>query len=237
MLALINRASFRPQIWLLVIVGVAFTAAPGRAGFLPITNAGFENPPLVEGTFTLTVPGWTIGSGVGAPSVGVFDPSAIHYVLGAVPEGENVLFINNVRDVSQTLSAVLTADTHYELRVQIGNRRDLSFAGYAIELFAGTNLLAADINTVSVPNDSFRLATVTYDATSADPFLGQSLTIRLRTVTAGQTNFDDVKLSAESLSTPNPVPAPGGLLLGVMGAAALGLARLRPLLGSDRAKG
>jgi hypothetical protein len=208
-------------------------AAP--AAFIPIANAGFENPALANNAFTTTVaPGWTQGAGVGA--TGVHNPPAIHY-LGEAPEGSNVAYTNFTRAIFQTLSATLQAGSTYTLTVLVGDRLDVGFAGYAVELLAGSTVVASDTNGFVPANGAFQLSTVTYTAGAGDPFAGQVLGIRLRaTAAAGnpQAAFDDVKLFEEPGEVV-PVPAPPAAVLFGLGFAGLGLNRLRRRAGTAAA--
>lgn len=120
---------------LTLVAGLAATAAV-RAVPVAITNAGFEDQTIANGTFQVLVPsGWT-----------VFDPSSIinqttnavglirpntgpgaEYFPGGTTEGSNaaLVFLDGNVDapagLQQTLAAVLEANTRYTLSVDIGN--------------------------------------------------------------------------------------------------------------------
>ncbi|NJR43725.1 MAG: PEP-CTERM sorting domain-containing protein [Akkermansiaceae bacterium] len=97
--------------------------------------------------------------------------------------------------------------------VDVGDRRDLVFPTYFIELFAGSTLLVQD-NSSLTPNDGFLTSTLTYLSPASHPELGQPLQIRLRSTGSGiqQVNFDNVRLDA--------VPEPSSLAMLAVGAMA-----------------
>jgi hypothetical protein len=212
--------SNRSRLIVPAILGLTSALAGGaRADFLPIVNAGFEEPLLSDGSFTFTIPGWT-----GSERSGVFNPGAGQYP-GGVPEGQNVAFTEDDDDfVSQVLSSTLAADTTYTLMMFVGNRLDFGFPGYLIELRAGGVLLAQDANTLAPADGQFLLSTISFTSTAASPGLGQALEVRF--LSGSQANFDDVRLDATA--TVRAVPEPGSLaLLGGGSLALLGHARRR----------
>lgn len=200
------------RLWLAAIFAIVAWPASASAGFLAINNAGFE---------TATPLSWTT---VG--TAGVFNPGIAMYPGGLTPEGSNAGFVNNTASLTQALSATLQANTLYQLNVFVGWRLDnATFNGYAVELFAGATLLASNTNSFTPTQGTFQLATVTYTSAGSGPLLGQTLSIRLRGTGGGiQTNFDDVKLSAESTSA---VPAPPAAVLALLGVGCLAAFRRR----------
>lgn len=188
-------------------------AANGGPVSIAIDNAGFEEFGLADGRFTRTyfsnnpnlivtpdpIPGWTLPP---APrteansNAGTFNPTTGRYPAGA-PEGQNVAYVASASaTVSQVLSAVLEGNTTYTLQVEVGDRADLGFPGYSVQLLAGGNLLAEGDNIDLSPADgTFATLVITFTAAGNDPNLGQSLEIRLNS-NGQQTNFDDVRLTA-----------------------------------------
>jgi hypothetical protein len=217
-----------------------FACLSASAGAVSVTigNAGFEEPVRSDGAYTVGNVGvWGhIGN---ADTVGVWNPDAtgaIFYGYGGVaPEGQNVGYAqgsnNNTPNpyypggFAQVLAETLTANTQYELTVQVGNNYYYSGGMYSIELLAGGSLadnggqitagtvLAAITGAADdITEDTFELKTLTFDSTGVDAgLLGQNLQIRLCITEGGEVDFDDVILT--------PEPATLGLLS--MGALAL----------------
>jgi hypothetical protein len=196
------------------LVASVASVAPVQAVPISIGDAGFESPAYAEGAFgvvdawTTSTPGITNGVHFGA-----YNPGTADYPGGAAPEGQGVGWIYNdwglaegEMNMQQTLSAVLTAGTHYTLTVDVGN--PLTYPGdnyYEVELLAGSTLLALDESTLTIPKGTFRTSTVTYDATASDPALGQPLTISLvnyPTPDAVEIDFDNVRLDATAVPEP-----------------------------------
>lgn len=215
-----------------VVLLVGSGYSPARGGFIPVVNAGFENPVVGEGLSSSgAVPGWVrLGT-----SFTIINPTAVMF-SGQAPEGENIAELAGASSLTQTLSATLDVNTTYTLTAQVGDRTLLTFAGYSVELLAGGTVIASSTDAFVPANGTFSLATVTYTTGVADPHLGTTLGIRLRATDATfsglrRTYFDDVKLFADTPGTPNPVPAPAGLVLVASAGGFLGLVRLRRIVG------
>ena len=218
------------KVWcvLVVLFGLAGTV---QASPITVTNASFELPVLPEGGFNSVVPGWTVVSG----SPGAYNPPA---TTATPTDGSNVLFLQALHtgsqgSVSQTLAAVLTANTLYTLLVDVGSRADFNFSlGYTVELLAGSTVLGTDSSPVP-PSGSFIQASVQYTALAGDPLLGQVLGIRLSNVipvaSSTTTLMDNVRLDGSLVqdSGPTPVPEPGTALLLISGMAARRFLRRR----------
>jgi hypothetical protein len=182
---------------------VLFSPVVVRAGLIPIVNAGFEDPALVDGHFTLnSIPGWT---GVG-PEWGVYNPGSA-VIPGEAPEGANVAYIVGSGEIYQTLTAALTQGS-YHLSLQVGDAFGYT-SPYEVQLRAGGSILAQA--STPVPGDgTFTLVNLDYIASAGDPLLGQFLEIRFRSTGSDRTAqpfFDDVRLNF------NAVPEPSGLVL------------------------
>ncbi len=201
----------------MLVCGVIATSAAAvgghaNAGSIFIENASFEALELDDGAFFRGAPaGWTLIEG----RFGTFNPLAISFP--GVPDGENTAYSNG-GTIAQVLAAVVEANTVYTLEVEIGNRPETPFPGFAVQLWAGDSLLAEDVSSFEPPGQGFTTSLVTYVALPDDTMAGLSLEIRL--VSMGiQVNFDDVKLYG------SPLPAPGALAL--FGLAGLGCRRRR----------
>lgn len=189
---------------------------------IAVTNAGFEDPTLADGTITnFTVNGWTLSS---SGVAGTWNPPTSAYPSEA-PEGQNVSFVNGSGNfIVQDLNVFVTADLIYTLQVDVGKRLDLPGTNwnYSVDLIiAGTTgtsgILAQDFGTLSPSPGQFLTSTVTYTAPSSGTPIGSELAIRLRNWSTEQVNFDDVRLTAI------PLPAAlylfGSGLLGMIGIA------------------
>lgn len=190
-----------------------------HAAAIAITNPGFESYALTDGSYTtsgtgVSSYGWTVPTTPGT-YVGVWNPTASHFPTG-IPEGVNVAYSHGDA-ISQTLTETLAADITYSLRVDVGYAKYPSstpFGGYTVQLFAGGNLLAQDQNPPIPAVGGFLTSTVNFTANVLNPYLGQTLEIRL--LSGGQeTIFDNVRLEAV------PIPAAAWLfgsgLLGLIG--------------------
>jgi PEP-CTERM motif len=212
-----HHRAFTLTLPVILFFGLAI-APEAKADSISIVNAGFEDPVLAPANYTDgSAPGWNV---VGAG--GVLNPSPDMFSGGA-PEGQNVGWSNGGY-LSQTLSDVLKFGT-YSLMVDVGDRLDLPFGNYSVQLKAGSVVLAEDNNTLLPSNGTFLTSIVTYDATAGSPDIGQALTIVLN-VNGIQTNFDDVRLNfTPSISG---VPEPASLLmLGIGATVVLGCASRR----------
>ena len=107
------------------------------------------------------------------------------------------------------------------------------FPGYRIDLFSVDQfnvetILAQDLDSLIIPEAEVALSTITVDIGAGHTAIGDMLGIRLVNLNetrgvAGppdlEVDFDDVRLTATAIS------APGAVTLGLLGLAALGVAR------------
>jgi len=178
---LLARASF--------ILAIPGTVA---AQSIPVVNAGFEEPAMNPGAFTLgAVPGWDMVPGSGSGSWGVFYPTVPMWGYVA-PHGNQVLYTNGPA-IEQTLTTPAAADTTYALLIDVINRPGFGGRPYFIELYAGSTLLARDDNTLLPPSGGFLVSVLSATVASGSPAVGQPLRIRLGGMS--QTNFDNVRLT------------------------------------------
>lgn len=231
---------------------MATLAWPALAQNLPIVNAGFESNAISPGAFAVLTPfGWSrydpglIING-NQNAVGVIRPDVpqLFFPTGA-PEGSQaaLVFLAGAQTaeagLQQILTSTLQANTRYRCSVQVGNIASGTslpgsadggnvfynlngFPGYRIDVFGGTNLLAADNNSIgaTIPEGEFREARFYFDTGPAPAQLGQALGIRLVNLKfPGPTNapnievdFDDVRLTA------GPIPVAAQLNLAFIGA-------------------
>jgi len=193
----------------LILTGAASAAQP-----VAITNPGFENPVLSDGSIQNgAVPGWSAFNGA---SISVLDPSSSLDLTSEAPEGENVgVVVSSASEngLSQTLGSPFQADAGYSLTLKVANTKFTSgFPGYRIQLLANGTVLAEDDNSQTIAEDSVIARTVnyTYNAGLHSGLVGQPLEIRLLSKgleTGEELAFDDVQLSATLAS---PAANPGG---------------------------
>lgn len=221
-------------------IGIAANAPKADAALLNIANSGFEDPVLAPGDYTPnSLPGWNAYDPNGVYSAnsayGVFNPTSTNAYLGGVPEGNNDAYVyvvdNSVAGISQTLSDVLTANTQYNLTVDVGNPAAYTgfpelagFPGYAVQLLAGGNVLASE-SSLTLGEGTFGTSTLSYTATAGDALLGQALEIRLLNTSATtgvEVDFDNVRLNAISATAvPEPTSMLGILAFGAFGAGSI----------------
>lgn len=213
----------------LTLLGVlTVTTSEAQGASLAITNASFEEPVFAEdGDFTTDIPpGWILDDpldfippnpAAGESGAGTFDPP-IEAFFDEAPEGRNTGYIfllqppgSGGASFIQTLDDVLTAETMYTLKVDVGDPLAYDtftpvlggFPGYRIELLADETVLAADDNSLRPDEGTFETSFVSFVASSDHPNLGDPLQIRLvnPNVAPGvEVDFDNVRLSA------TPVP-------------------------------
>ncbi|MBW4563384.1 MAG: PEP-CTERM sorting domain-containing protein [Mojavia pulchra JT2-VF2] len=237
-----KKIAYVAAVFASITIAVITKIPTANAASLSVANAGFEEPIIKEGDFTINVlPGWTLydpsnltstSIGGGEPIYGAYNPTPDFYVNEA-PEGNNVGYVyltypsgSGAVGISQTLTSVLTANTKYTLQVEIGNIPPVGgfislggFPGYAIQLLAGGNLLTQDFNNLSVTEGAFVTSSISYIASANDSNLGKSLEIRLLNLLQSdgiEVNFDNVKLDAIQVPEPASIL---GITLGFVGAS------------------
>ncbi len=204
--------SFVPAALILIC-----SATGASAGTIVIDNYSFEAVSLTAGNYSAqNVPGWDY---TGFAST--YYPGAVE-IPGGAPDGVNVVAISGASSLSQTLSAVLQANTTYTLTAGVGERTDLPAGGYLISLLAGGTVLASDSSQALI-SGQFITSTLQYTTAANDPNLGQALSIEVVAQSAfgitgvGQTEFDNFQL--------NTTPEPASVLLFGLAAVALYSAR------------
>ena len=192
---------------------------------IPVVNAGFENPTLVNGGSTPSAPGW-ISIPVG--NSGIQNPTTLIFPSEA-PEGQNVAYINTLPNqtsiLEQTLSTTIAPDIIYTLEVDVGRRLDQAglgkFFAPRIQLQTAGGLVLASSGCLHGSFGSFVTCTATYTAPTTGGPLGQALKISLQNIgqsgSTEQANFDNVRLAAVPL--PAAVFLFGSGLIGLIGVA------------------
>ncbi len=229
-----------------VSLGLFSLAASRIQADIVILNPGFEDISVgtVYNEFTFGAPaGWglydpsNITDGGAGPTywVGTLTPdhpTNTNFIHGA-PEGNRMAIAFNYLGsggqgeygLQQTLSAVLQANSHYTLNVEIGNIASGpavdgqffnldGFPGYRVDLLAGGVVIASDNNALanSIPEGTFATSTISLLTDNAHPLLGQALAIRLVNLnnidlafpTAHlEVDFDHVRLSVSGVPEPS----------------------------------
>jgi len=193
-----------------------------------VANSSFEDPALDDKTTTNTnnVASWStqwsaVGSGTWAndnsPNGGAWDPNDTGDFDGALPDGENVGYVDTDAGYEhclyQQVSAVVVASTQYDLSVKVGNPSDYNGGAtndYRLELLVNGWVVASTAGASPADDQSWITAEVSY--TGADPNVGQPIAIRLisTAATASRLCFDDVVLSIDG--------QPGEMIYGPSGA-------------------
>lgn len=224
---------------ILMALTMTTCCSSASADLVDVVNHGFEDT-TGQGTFnefTFGVPvGWSIYDPDGALGPGFFTgtllPDGVNFFNGPAPEGDRVAILFNSQGegtgeygYEQTLSTILTANTHYSLSVSVGNITsgfaqdgtffDLSeFPGYRIDLLAGGQVIAQDLNSLSIAEGEFSTSTVEFTTGAFHALLGQNLGIRLvnlniipngftqATSPDLEVDFDNVQLNATSIPEP-----------------------------------
>ncbi len=206
------------KITLLIVAAVSVMTA--NAG-LVVVNPGFDADVVTDGSSTcngtIGFTGWnSFNSGCGT---GLLNPDSSQYPGGVAPSQNNVAYHNGPAGFWQALTNTYQAGTTYTFGLLVGQRLDVGFGGYIIELRSGSGtgaLLASTTNAVSPGAGAFLPTSVSYTVGSGDAAIGQQIAVVFRGIGV-QTSFDNVTVNSS-------VPEPGTYAM--VGAGAL-LALLR----------
>jgi hypothetical protein len=122
-------------------------------------------------------------------------------------------FANIEAGMQQTLTATLQPLRRYTLRVEVGNIANSAsapfqfggFPNYRIDLMAGSNVIASDLNTLLPGEGRFLTSTITVATAASNPSVGQLLGIRLVNLNNApgiEVNFDNVRLDSTPILPP-----------------------------------
>jgi PEP-CTERM motif len=194
-----------------VLLILACISGVSYAEMIAVTNFSFEDP-ITDLGGTGTITGWTRTDATDG-AAGVWRPD-VPFRFFAIPDGEQIAFLQSGA-IYQVLSDVLTANTLYELQVDVGETafEPLLPGQYAVQLRAGGTLLA-ESSSPDPAFKSFSTTTVAFFAAAGNPLLGQNLEIRLvdldPDIFRSDPQFDNVRLSRTAV---NPVPEPNTLAM------------------------
>lgn len=177
---------------------LTFTSTKVTNRSIAIGDASFESQNLSDGGF-IHNPGsssWTF-SGNNSNGIHNYNSSAMDEQAA---EGDDAAFINDDGGtITQTLSENFDRNTTYELKIDIGNRKDFSgLADYEVRIKAGGITLSSD-GSVSPAEGQFETLTLNLNGSNiaADSAaIGQPLVIELYKASGPQIAFDNVRLTA-----------------------------------------
>jgi hypothetical protein len=215
---------FKQAFCLIVAIILMFGINIANASPISINNPSFEEPTHTDGGFTAVATGWVVTG-----DSGTWNPTTAQISQGPT-DGLQVGFSNN-GGLSQTLSAVLTANMRYTLMVDVLSRTDGFFhreSGLELLTAEGTQLAATILGPITAGNNG--LLSLTFVASANDPNLGKNLKITLLGIGGPQSDWDNVRLDATPTITPNPVPLPGAIWL--LGSGLVGILGMRKRLNS-----
>jgi len=165
---------------------------------LPVPNQEFELPALGDNGNTNVVPNWDYASGAG-----VWNPPASVYP-GEQVEGENVAYVHNGYNLSQTLSHVLEPYRIYTLDALLGKRHDITWPTSTppdlILRAGGVALTPFETHSPDISVGTFDAWWRRYKIGKIHPQLGEPLEVVLHGGTSGvvsQVNFDTVILEID----------------------------------------
>lgn len=184
-------------ITLIIAVGMALPLSPAIAANVPILDHSFEDQP----TINVLPTAWDSYNPNGVNAFyGTYPPtdSGDFYNAGGPlsipPDGEQVGYVFLFDDFGlgvvgfeQTLSSNLMANSRYDLSVAVGNLQTAlsprsnnffdyeGFPGYIVQLLAGGNVIAEDVNSISIAEGEFEQVSLSLQVGASLEILGQDL--------------------------------------------------------------
>ena len=175
------------------------------------SSSGTEHPGNQGTWYNGDIAGWDHS---GDAYWGIWAPTGPSYTMD-VPDGDYIGFLHQ-GSIRQTTNHLIEANNVFSLSMDIGNRSDMAFPEYSVNLMAGDTIL--DSGSVLPGEGLFSNLTLSYTAREGDLNIGRLLGIEI--ISEGvQLNFDNVRLSNDA--SPSPAPEPATMLL--LGSGLLGL--------------
>ena len=211
----------------LVLAALILASSSALATSLTVQNFSFEGPVLADGANQPNPPGWTLNN-----AGNEYNPTSSQFATAAgngTPTGADGIQVasSNGGQGTALLQALAGDDgilgngddplfapnTTYTLTVAVGQRLDLPFTGYALELVLldGT-VIATEVSAITPAPGTFVDRTISVDSNTVAPIhYGQQIRINLTTAGFYEVNFDNVRVSAVT------VPEPSSVVLAVLG--------------------
>jgi hypothetical protein len=189
------------QLKLILVVISTIFFLPQTALTVPIDilNPSFEEAPEdvkwithVPGPYFTDILDWTISEDGIKTGTSTWQPTEKYYLENQL-HGSNVAALNSGY-ILQILTEKLTFGYTYTLEAWVGNRPDLDFPGYSVELWAGDYFLAKE-DSLEPKDGEFLLSSLTFSTPEEHEAFGEFLTIKLWSEGV-QVNFENVFLDA-----------------------------------------
>ena len=176
-------------------------------------NGSFEMDAVATNGWKLGAIGWQHTT---SPNAGIVDMAS--QITAA--DGQQCAFVEHGGSLTQTLTGMtLEPFYRYILLAEVADRASTPFAGYGLELLAGGEVVAADIDTKDiVETQAYFYVTAVVDVLiePGDPLIGEELGIRLTApIAGGHAYYDNVRLFAAYIPEPTTLAllGLGGLTL------------------------
>jgi uncharacterized protein (TIGR03437 family) len=211
----------RTKLMLLILA-----AMPATAQSITIQNPSFETATLPlnigAGPFSQLVANSTYSQSGGTLANWTASSTTLDAAAGAIASkpgagwtpawwaGNNIGYIQlggaGTASLSQTLTTTLQNGVTYTLSALVGRpiNNGLGF-NYALQLWAGTTMLASASNFLGLPLNSSGTDSLSYSSGANNPQAGQPLMIVLTSTSAGNSTqgyFDSISLTSSSVSVP-----------------------------------
>ncbi len=180
---------------------------------LLVENGSFEMDAVATNDYKLGAIGWQHTT---SPNAGIVDMAS--QITAA--DGQQCAFVEHGGSLTQTLTGMtLEPFYRYILLAEVADRASTPFAGYGLELLAGGEVVAADIDTKDiVETQAYFYVTAVVDVLiePGDPLIGEELGIRLTApIAGGHAYYDNVRLFAAYIPEPTTLAllGLGGLTL------------------------